>query len=362
MTTVTTHPERGRNSRAGKIRVLVVDDSVVVRHLLRQALGQDPDIEVVGAEANGVDALARIPGLKPDLVTLDIEMPQMDGIQTLREIRKLYPRLRTIMFSTLTTRGGSATFEALSLGADDYVAKSSSAGVLEQSLASLRAELIPKIKQFFAISGSGPSKPTSAVSAPTRSSIANPRIVAIGVSTGGPQALAVLVPMLPADFPLPILIVQHMPATFTRMLAERLNAAGRLRVEEAGDAMEILPGRILIGPGDYHLRVRNAGVSIRTVLDHGAQENSCRPSVDVLFRSVSEVYRGDVVSVMLTGMGSDGLRGTKALKTAGAYVLVQDEASSVVWGMPGAVAQAGLADNIVPLNRIAAELMRLTGR
>jgi two-component system, chemotaxis family, protein-glutamate methylesterase/glutaminase len=362
MTTATLHPERGRNSPGGKIRVLVVDDSVVIRHLLRQALGEDPDLEVVGAEANGIDALARIPLVKPDLVTLDIEMPQMDGLQTLREIRKSYPRLRTIMFSTLTTRGGGATFEALSLGADDYVAKSGNAGVLEQSLASLRAELIPKIKQFFVTSALRPARaPSPAAPPPKRTSVANARIVAIGISTGGPQALAALVPRLPADFPLPILIVQHMPATFTRMLAERLNSPGGLRVEEAADAMEILPGRILIAPGDHHLRVRNAGVSCRTVLDQGPHENSCRPSVDVLFRSLSETYRGDVLSVVMTGMGSDGLRGTKALKALGAYSLVQDEASSVVWGMPGAVAQAGLADNIVPLEKIAAELVRLTG-
>jgi len=353
---------RGTNKPGGKIRVLVVDDSIVIRHLLRQALQEDPDIEVVGAEANGVAALARIPLVSPDLVTLDIEMPEMDGLDTLRQIRKRHPRLRTIMFSTLTTRGGSATFEALSLGADDYVAKGSNNGPLDQSLLALRSELIPKIKQFFVLPAAPATRiqslPIARVEAPRRRALA-PLVVAIGVSTGGPQALMSVIPKLPAGFPLPVLIVQHMPATFTRLLAERLQATSPLRVEEAADGMAIVPGKVLVAPGDFHMRVRTSGGSKVVALDQGPHENSCRPSVDVLFRSVCENYQGAVLSIVMTGMGHDGLKGTQVLKSAGAYSLVQDEATSVVWGMPGSIAQAGLADRVAPLDQIVPELLWL---
>ena len=349
---------RATSAAGGKIRVLVVDDSVVIRHLLQQALREDADLELVGSAADGAVALEQIPGLKPDVVTLDIEMPVMDGLETLRHIRKRHPRLRTIMFSTLTTRGGSATFEALSLGADDYVAKASNAGSLEKSLASLRTELIPKIKQFFALPGE-PVRTALFVPRRTSSRMVRPRVLAIGVSTGGPQALAALIPKIPASFPIPILIVQHMPAMFTRLLAERLQALSPLRIEEATAGMGITPGRVFIAPGDYHLKVRPAGPSaFVTVLDQGPHENSCRPAVDALFRSVAESYGGGVLSLVLTGMGSDGLHGTEKLKAAGACSIVQDEATSVVWGMPGAIARAGLADCVLPLDQIAPELIR----
>ncbi len=306
-------------------------------------------------------ALAQIPVLKPDVVMLDIEMPEMDGLETLRRIRQRHPHLRTIMFSTLTVRGGAATLEALSLGADDYLAKPSSAGSLEQSLASLGAELIPKIRQFFV-----PARPPAARPAPPLRAAPprlRPRVLAIGVSTGGPQALSRLIPGFPAGFPLPILIVQHMPTMFTRLLAERLQALSPLRVEEAAEGVAIAPGRVVVAAGGYHLKVRNAGPgSFVTALDQGPHENSCRPSVDVLFRSLAEQYGGSVLSVILTGMGRDGLRGVEALKAAGGSTIVQDEATSVVWGMPGAVAEAGLADCILPLDAIAPELVRARRR
>src|SRR5215469_7348051 len=326
----------------GKIRVLVVDDSVVVRHLLREALRHDPEVEFAGAAVNGVDALSQIPVVKPDVVTLDIEMPEMDGLETLREIRKRFPRLRTIMVSTLTTRGATATFEALSLGADDYVAKASGAGSMEKSLVNLREELLPKIKQFFVFPNQPPVKPVlMSPRSPVPRGI-RPRVLGIGVSTGGPQALATLIPKIPADFPIPILIVQHMPAMFTRLLAERLNSVSPLHVEEAAEGAAITPGRILIAPGDYHLKVRRASPSLLvTTLDQGPHENSCRPSVDVLFRSLAESYVADVLFAVLTGMGSDGLRGAQKLKAAGAHGIVQDEATSVVWGMPSSIASAG---------------------
>jgi two-component system, chemotaxis family, protein-glutamate methylesterase/glutaminase len=346
-----------------KIRVMIVDDSAVIRHLIRQALSQDSGIEVVASEANGAAALARIPQVKPDVVTLDIEMPEMNGLETLARIRKQYPRLRTIMFSTLTSRGAGATFEALSLGADDYVAKAASAESIEQSMRLLRTELIPRIKQFYQIEAPpGPlTRSPLAGERTVTSPVRKPRVLAIGVSTGGPHALSVVVSGLPAKFPLPVLIVQHMPAIFTRILAERLQAVGTLQVAEADEGKEVVPGRVIVARGGYHMRVQRMGVKTTVALDQGPHENSCRPSVDVLFRSVAECYGGDVLSVVLTGMGSDGLKGTQALKQAGAYSLVQDEASSVVWGMPGAIAQAGLADRIVPLEQVAAEIVRLTG-
>lgn len=363
---------RGTRTAKGKIRVLVVDDSVVIRHLVMHALREEADIEVVGAEPNGAAALSRIPEVQPDVVTLDIEMPVMDGLTALRQIRKLHPRLRTIMFSTLTTRGASSTFEALALGADDYVAKASNAGSLDQSMASLRGELVPKIRQFFARATAPalalPMKPavavTSSQAAPRHQAIrrAGPfQILGIGVSTGGPQALANLIPQLPAKLRVPVLLVQHMPPMFTRLLAERLDSLSPLRVVEAADGMEILPGTVYIAAGDYHLRLRRSGNSMYAALDQGPHENSCRPAVDVLFRSLSESCGKDILSVVLTGMGSDGVRGTRAIKASGGYSLVQDQTSSVVWGMPGAIVEAGLADCVLPLSALGPEIVRLTG-
>ena len=364
---------RGTKAANGKIRVLVVDDSLVIRHLVSQALKEDPDIEVVGSEANGKLALDRIPLVNPDLVTLDIEMPQMDGLETLKHIRKLYPRLRVVMFSTLTSRGASATFEALSLGADDYVAKAANGGSLDRSLAALRDELVPKVKQFFSLAQTTASV-TAEVSTPqpkvevlrlpmkpatTAVRRGKFRALAIGSSTGGPQALAELIPKLPANFPLPVLVVQHMPPMFTRFLAERLNASCALRVVEAEDGIKVEPGMVVIARGDHHLRVKSNGSGFVTELNQEAQENFCRPAVDMLFRSMAEGYGGNVLSVVLTGMGSDGLKGTQALKAAGSYSLAQDQESSVVWGMPGAIVRAGLADQVLALRQLAPAIIEL---
>ena len=365
MNAPTTAAPRSVSTTNGKVRVLLVDDSVVIRHLVREALESDPGIEVVGAEANGLAALARIPAVRPDLVVLDIEMPQMDGLETLRRIRKEHPRLRTIMFSTLTQRGAAVTLEALSIGADDYVAKAANGGKLDESLSSLRSELLPKVRQFFSLPAQNAAK---AALAPMRAAVSRPAptgkavVVGIGVSTGGPNALAKLMAMLPGDFPLPLLVVQHMPATFTRLLAERLDNGSKVRVCEAEQDMELAPGKVIVARGDYHLRVRNTGRKILATLDQGPHENSCRPAVDVLFRSLAETFRSGVVSVVLTGMGFDGLRGTQALKAAGGYSIVQDQETSVVWGMPGAIAEAGLADRVVPLESVASELVRLAQR
>ena len=353
-----------------RIRVMVVDDSAVIRRLVTHALEEDPAIDVVGAASNGIIALQRIPQFNPDVITLDIEMPEMDGLETLKHLHRDHPQVRVIMFSTLTERGASVTLKALTLGADDYVAKASNEGSLDRSMTRLREELIPKIKQFFHLPGAGARREPDPVprlwtagqrEPPLRGPVLKPRVVVIGISTGGPAALGEILPTIPAGFRLPVLVVQHMPPLFTRLLAERLNSRCKLPVAEARHGELVMPGRILIAPGDFHLKVAAGGDGVRVCLDQSPQQNSCRPSVDVLFASAGQVYSGAAVAAILTGMGQDGLRGAEILKAQGASVIAQDEASSVVWGMPGAVVNAGLADRVLPLEQVVPEILRMTG-
>jgi two-component system chemotaxis response regulator CheB len=262
----------------------------------------------------------------------------------------------------------------LTLGADDYVTKASNEGSLDRSMTRLREELVPKIKQFFhmvsqtrAVARPEPAHPPAAQpdwqgSPVLRSAKARPKVVVIGVSTGGPTALGAILPELPAGFPLPVLVVQHMPPLFTRLLAERLHSACPLPVAEAGQGDPVEAGKILIAPGDFHLKVGSHGGGVRVFLDQSPPLNSCRPAVDALFTSIGEVYGGAVIAAILTGMGQDGLRGAEILKAQGASVLAQDEASSVVWGMPGAVVNAGLADRVLPLDQVVPEILRIAGR
>jgi two-component system chemotaxis response regulator CheB len=351
-----------------KIRVLVVDDAVVIRQILTGLLATDPEIEVIGTAANGRIALAKIPQVNPDLITLDMEMPEMDGLTTLREIRKLYPRLPVIMFSTLTERGAAATIDALSAGASDYVTKPANVGSVQTAMQRIKDQLIPKIKSLTnraTPAGLPTSKPVTAVpTALKRPSIFGSRVevLTIGISTGGPNALSAVLPQLPADLPVPVLIVQHMPPMFTRLLAERLATQCKLKVCEASAGMRVMAGTIYIAPGDFHMTVekRAEGVCIATNKD--TPENSCRPAVDVLFRSVVKVYGSKVLGAILTGMGSDGLRGCENIHEAGGRVIVQDQATSVVWGMPGYVAQAGLAEKILPIDRLAPEMVSIICR
>jgi two-component system chemotaxis response regulator CheB len=346
-----------------KIRVLVVDDSVVIRRLVCHALGEDPAIEVVGVAANGRIALSRIPQMAPDVITLDVEMPEMDGLTMLRELRRRDRNTPVVMFSTMTERGAAATFDALSLGADDYVTKASNAGSLDVSLANLRHELVPKLRQFFEVARSEVEPRASAPRAARPYTNRSPRrAVAIGVSTGGPAALAKLVPQFPGDFPLPIFVVQHMPPLFTRLLAERLDSLTPLSVVE-GVAGEIPgPGKVYIAPGDQHMRVVNSDRGPAITLDQGPPLNSCRPAVDALFVSLAEVYGPAVIAAVLTGMGHDGMAGAQRLAARGSYIMAQDEATSVVWGMPGAVVDAGLANEILPLEDVVPAILREVDR
>lgn len=352
-----------------KIRVLVVDDSTVIRRLLTDSLATDPNLEVAGTAANGKIALAKIPQLNPDVITLDMEMPEMDGIATLIEVRKLYPKLPVIMFSTLTQRGAEATLDALSRGANDYVTKPANVGSVTAAMQNVRNELVPKIKAFcpwFAAQTPASARPRPifrpTLNTPTRTVPTANRIdiVAIGASTGGPNALQTVLSRIPADFPVPIVIVQHMPPIFTRHLADRLNQLCPLQAVEAQRGEVVVAGGVYVAPGDYHMLVQRDGTAIRIDLNQGTPENSCRPAVDVLFRSVTETYGPNVLSVVLTGMGQDGARGCEAIRNAGGRIIAQDEATSVVWGMPGAVSQAGLADHILPLEKIADEIVRET--
>ncbi len=350
-----------------RIKVLVVDDSTVIRRLLTDSLSVDPNVEVAATAANGKIALAKIPQINPDIVTLDMEMPEMDGITTLVEIRKLYPKLPVIMFSTLTQRGASATLDALSKGASDYVTKPANVGSVTAAMQNVRNDLLPKIKAFCPwFTTQEASRPitslrsVAAVPRPTRSTTSRIDIVAIGSSTGGPNALQTVLSRIPATFPVPIVIVQHMPPIFTKHLADRLNQLCPLEVSEATAGDKLLPGHAYIAPGDFHMMVRRQGNAVQIDLNQGTPENSCRPAVDVLFRSVADTYGGNVLAVVLTGMGQDGARGCGPIRDAGGRVFAQDEATSVVWGMPGAVCAAGLADQIIPLEKVANEIVRET--
>jgi two-component system chemotaxis response regulator CheB len=351
------------------VRILVVDDSVVVRKLLSDTLAKEEGFEVAGIAGDGRIALSKIAQLHPDLITLDIEMPVMNGLQTLAEIRKTNHKIPIIMFSTLTERGAAATLEALSLGASDYATKPSNTGSPAVAIEQIHTELIPKIKALCAVQlspvmNSGlpvprPAIPGGGSRAPRpRSAGRRIEIVAIGTSTGGPNALAEVIPRVARDFPVPIVVVQHMPAIFTRFLAERLASRSEIRVEEgeAGGALE--PGKAWIAPGNYHMTVSRTVNERRLKLNQDAPEHSCRPAVDVLFRSVAEAYGAGVLGVVMTGMGSDGVQGSQRIRAAGGEVIVQDEASSVVWGMPWLVQAAGEADGIFPLGKLAEEITR----
>ena len=342
------------------VRVLVVDDSAAVRKLVSEALSASPDIQVVGTASNGLIALARIPQLNPDVVTLDVNMPEMNGLQALTEIRRLYPRLRVIMFSALTETGAAATIQALSAGASDYLAKPNAAENLSAAMEQVQRELTDKILTLVGRDGNEVAGFTPRTKLRERRwpGVHPVEALAIGCSTGGPTALAQVLPNLPADLPVPVVIVQHMPPLFTRFLAERLDVLSQLEVREAAAGIRLEPGKIWIAPGDFHMVIRRKGTDRFVELNQDPPENSCRPAVDVLFRSVADAYGAGALAVVLTGMGNDGARGAAHIREAGGEVMVQDRESCVVWGMPGAVVQAGVADTICPLAQMSVEITR----
>ncbi|MHC4954788.1 MAG: chemotaxis-specific protein-glutamate methyltransferase CheB [Planctomycetota bacterium] len=341
---------------------MLVDDSVVVRRSVAAALSEDGEIESVHTAASGRTALAKIGRSRPDVVVLDIEMPETNGLDVLAQLRQQYPGLPVIMFSALTERGATATLDALALGAADYVPKPSGAQDARQAMDVVRAQLLPKIKALGAATTPGP-KSVVRGSANSVLRFAEPReiradAVVIAASTGGPDAISRFLDQLPSELSVPVVIAQHMPALFTPLFARRMNRriAARVREASAGDAVE--PG-VWIAPGGSHLALERAAGRVEFRTSDAVSEHMCRPSADVLFRAAAQVYGSNLLAVVLTGMGSDGLKGCVEIAKRGGRVLAQDDESSVVWGMPGQVSGAGLAEMLLPPAPLGAEVARV---
>jgi two-component system chemotaxis response regulator CheB len=351
------------------IRVLIVDDSALMRSLLTELLSSDPELEVVGSARDPYVARDKIKELEPDVLTLDVEMPRMDGLTFLRNLMRLHP-IPVVMVSTRTAVGAEAALEALEIGAFDVVAKPES-GVAED-LELQRDELVAKVKAAARTRGRrrpaprpaapvrvapvGPKRLGSSLPPPTRGLIAGARVITIGASTGGTEALREVITRLPPDAP-PVLVAQHMPPGFTTSFAKRLDDLSAVTVVEATDGQHVRGGTVYIAPGQRHLRVARTATGLVCRLDDGPPVNRHRPSVDVLFNSVAEVAGRSAVAALLTGMGEDGARGLHVLRLAGAPVYVQDEATSVVWGMPGAAVKLGPVDGVLPIEAIAEQLL-----
>jgi two-component system chemotaxis response regulator CheB len=365
-----------------KIRILVVDDSVIARRFITRRLAQDDEIDVIGTAASGATALACIRRDPPDVVILDEEMPDMRGRDVLKVIRSEHPTVAVVMFSGHIGPTTQARFEALLLGADDAVAKPTASGghiadehpvwseLLRKAKAAARSATRGGVSMHIARTSTPtpttsllppppllrPARRRATVAAADASHPAGIGVCVIASSTGGPDALRVLFSALPHDFPLPILIAQHMPPDFTKLLADRLNGHAALTVVEATGGEQLRAGTAYLAPGDTHLVLKGRALGCETSLQHGPPENSCRPAADVLFRSAAEVFGARTVACVISGMGQDGMLGAIDLHHAGATIIAQDEATSVVWGMPGAVVNAGVAHKVLPLSQIAAEL------
>jgi len=365
-------------AEANKIRVLVVDDSAFMRKAISIMIADDPEIEVVGLAHNGEEGLQKVHELSPDLVTMDIEMPRMDGLTALRKIMLEKPT-PVMMVSSLTTEGAEATLEALDLGAVDFIPKQLSYVSLD--IIKIKQDLIAKIKHISrrkylvtarslsrrataSLAGSKPKArprpvalPILAMPSARRTGTKAMRVVAIGTSTGGPPALQLVVPVLPKQFPVPVLIVQHMPATFTKTLAQRLNTLSVLQVKEAEEGDRLDAGMVFIAPGDRHMLVRQQGANRYIHLSHEPADSLYKPSVDVMMTSVAESFRGCTLGVIMTGMGHDGLEAIRKIKKEGGLVIAQDEATCVVYGMPRAIVEAGLADKVSSIECIAGDIV-----
>lgn len=364
-----------------KIRVLIVDDSAFMRKAISMMISDDPAIEVIGTANNGAEGVEKVHELLPDLVTMDIEMPRMDGLTALRKIMKERPT-PVMMVSSLTSEGAQATFDALELGAVDFIPKQLSYVSLD--IVKIKKDLVEKIKQIhkrrallmatfrsqrIAQMAKKSKKPSASRSAsarpriiPAKPSIARLpkkllRIVAIGTSTGGPPALQAVIPHLPKNFPVPVLVVQHMPPTFTASLARRLDGLSQIQVKEAEPGEDIQRGVVYIAPGDRHMTIKKrVGIS-RINLSTEPDDTLYKPSVDILMSSVAEQYHGNTLAIIMTGMGKDGVIGLKKIKASGGLVIAQNEETCVVYGMPRAAIDAGITDAISPIERIAADMV-----
>lgn len=347
--------------RDRKIRVLIVDDSAFMRKVIGDILSEDPSIDVVGRARNGREALQMFTTLEPDVVTLDIEMPGMNGIDVLKEIMAKRP-MPVVMVSSLTKGGANVTMQALDNGAVDFVTKPS--GTISLDMDKVADELRKKvIAASRATVRGGQDRGTAAAPPPVaairREPPKRPELVVIAASTGGPMALQEVIPALPASFPLPIMLVQHMPPGFTGSFATRLNERSKLNVIEGEDGMPVRKGMVIVAPGGYHMIVERKSMALVCRLTETPPVRSVRPAADVLFKSVADVVGGPTISLVLTGMGKDGLDGARALRDKGAYVIAESKETCVIFGMPGAVIDAGLADEVLPLYSIAAGLERV---
>ena len=341
-----------------RIKVLVVDDSALMRKLLTEFLMRDPQIEVIGAAPDPFVARDKIKALNPDVLTLDVEMPRMDGLTFLENLMRLRP-MPVVMVSSLTERGAETTLQALELGAVDFVTKPKID--LEAGLREYADELVAKIKSAAKARVRGSIGAPVVARPPVHRSLlrTTEKIIAIGASTGGTEAIKQVLECMPADAPA-IVIAQHIPAAFSGPFAQRMNRSSAMSVCEARDGEQIVPGHVYIAPGDWHLRLARDGARYVCRLDQSAPENRHRPSVDVLFKSVAQQAGANAVGAILTGMGEDGARGLLAMREAGARCVVQDEASSVVWGMPGAAFKLGAAEQVLDIGLIADRLLVLS--
>ncbi len=340
------------------IKVLLVDDSAVIRGLMTQAINLDDQISVVGSAMHGQAALTWLNTHQADVVVLDVEMPVMDGISCLKQLRQSHPDLPVIMASSLTRAGAEITLQALDLGAAGCVAKPVASNAAE-AIAQMAHDLLPLIKALVRGRQTDSQSLTQLQVRTTASPVKTPMVLVIGSSTGGPNALKTVLSALPEKFSLPILIAQHMPPLFTRTLAEHIQRDTGRPTSEAVDGALIERGHIYIAPGDYHMVVDKQNDRMVIRLNQEAPEHFCRPSVNPLYNSAANWYGSSVLAVMLTGMGDDGIEGARSISERQGYIIAQDEQSSVVWGMPGAIAKAGLANQVLPLRNIASELARL---
>jgi len=346
-----------------KIRVMVVDDSALMRKLISELLMKDPELEVVSTAMDGLFALKKIPLSRPDVITLDLDMPRMDGLTTLRYIVNDY-RIPVVLVSSLTTAGGDMTLRGLALGAVDFVTKPRDA--ISAHIQDVAFELIQKVKTASRVALAKvpvPTAPDQPVAVTVRKTVPAgkpPRkIIAIGISTGGPNAISMFLPKLPAEIAAGILIVQHMPEGFTEMFANRLNQVCKIRVKEAKEGDQVTAGTALIAPGNRHLKVARIGAGAVAVLSSGPPVNGHRPSADVLFDSVSQEFGSDVIGLIMTGMGEDGARGLGRIKDSGGHTMAQDEESCVVYGMPKAAVAMGHVQEVLSLDSIPGRLTAL---